>query len=124
VLVHGMATANKGLGFRERSTKQARFQKDRDGGTEAGGAGLLFVLKPYRRRGVSVSMLRAAVEFAAKRGATTIEGYPTEPTMEHTPDPFVWTGTPSAFRKAGFREVLRRSNTRPIMRFTVEQKHH
>lgn len=80
----------------------------------------LFVLKPYRRRGISVSMLKAAVEFAAKRGATIVEGYPTEPIVGHTPDPFLWTGTPSAFRKAGFREVLRRSNTRPIMRLTIQ----
>ena len=83
----------------------------------------LFVLKPYRRKGISVCMVKAAVEFAAKRGATIVEGYPIEPTMEHTPDPFVWTGTPSVFRKAGFREVLRRSNTRPIMRFRIEQGH-
>ncbi len=81
----------------------------------------LFVLKPFRRKGVSVSMLKAAVEFAAKRGATIVEGYPTEPTMEHTPDAFVWTGTPSAFTKAGFVEVLRRSRTRPIMRYTTER---
>ena len=80
----------------------------------------LFILKPYRRRGVSISILKAAVEFAARRGATIVEGYPAEPTMERTPDPFVWTGTPSAFRKAGFREVARRSSTRPIMRFTIE----
>lgn len=84
----------------------------------------LFVLKPYRRKGISVFMLKAAVGFAARRGATIVEGYPIEPTMEHTPDPFVWTGTPSAFRRAGFREVLRRSNTRPIMRVTIEQGHH
>ena len=79
----------------------------------------LFVLKSYRRKGVSVSLLKAAVEFAAKRGATIVEGYPIEPTMEKTPDPFVWTGTPSAFIKAGFREVHRRSKTRPIMRFEI-----
>lgn len=81
----------------------------------------LFVLKPYRRKGVSVALLKAAVEFASKRGATIVEGYPTEPTMQHTPDPFIWTGTPSAFEKAGFREELRRSKTRPIMRFTIRK---
>ena len=79
----------------------------------------LFVLKSYRRQGISIAMLKAAVEFAASRGARIVEGYPVEPTMERTPDPFVWTGTPSAFRKAGFREILRRSKTRPIMRFTM-----
>jgi GNAT superfamily N-acetyltransferase len=79
----------------------------------------LFVRKPHRRQGWSVLMLRAAVAFAAKRGAKIVEGYPTQPTMERTPDPFVWTGTPSAFVKAGFREVARRSPTRPIMRFVV-----
>ena len=80
----------------------------------------LFILKPYRRKGISVRMLKAAVELAAERGAKIVEGYPTEPTMERTPDPFVWTGIPSAFRKAGFKEVLRRSKTRPIMRFKIE----
>jgi len=78
----------------------------------------LFVRKPYRRQGVSVSLLKAAVGFAARHGAIIVEGYPIEPTMEKTPDPFVWTGNPSAFRRAGFREVLRRSRTRPIMRWT------
>ena len=79
----------------------------------------LFVKKPYRRRGVSVAMLRAAVEFAAKRGARIVEGYPTVPTMEKTPDPFVYMGVPSAFKAAGFKEVARRSETRPIMRFEI-----
>jgi len=32
------------------------------------------------------------------------------------PAPFVWTGLPSAFLTAGFKEVERRSPTRPIMR--------
>ncbi len=80
----------------------------------------LFVLKPYRRQGVSVGLLEAAVQLAAKRGATIIEGYPTQPKMERIPDSFVWTGLPSAFKKAGFREVARPSKTRPIVRCTVD----
>jgi GNAT superfamily N-acetyltransferase len=76
----------------------------------------LFVLKAYRRQGVSVRMLEAAAEFARSNGASIVEGYPVEPSSDHSPDPFIWTGTASAFRKAGFREVARRSATRPIMR--------
>jgi GNAT superfamily N-acetyltransferase len=81
----------------------------------------LFVARPYRRQGISVRLLRAAVDLAARRGARIVEGYPTQPTMEKTPDPFIWTGTPSVFRKAGFKEVLRRSKTRPIMRRKVRR---
>ncbi len=79
----------------------------------------LFVKKPYRRKGISVHLLQAAIEFASKQGAQIVEGYPVEPTMVKTPDPFVWTGIPSAFRAAGFNEVARRSKSRPIMRFQI-----
>ena len=79
----------------------------------------LFVLKPYRRQGVSARLLKAAAGLAGKRGARIVEGYPVVPTMEKTPDPFVWTGVPSAFRKAGFKEVARRSKSRPIMRYVL-----
>ena len=58
-------------------------------------------------------------EIDLSSGAGIVEGYPTESTMENTPDPFIWTGTTSAFNKAGFQEVLRRSKSRPIMRFSI-----
>ena len=80
----------------------------------------LFVKKPYRRRGVSVRLIKAAVEFARKQGGRIVEGYPTTPTMEKTPDPFVYMGVPSAFKAAGFTEVARRSSTRPVMRFEMK----
>lgn len=83
----------------------------------------LFVKKPYRRRGVSAQLLRAAVEFATTQGAKIVEGYPVEPSMEKMPDPFLWHGVPSAFRAAGFKEVLRRSKSRPIMRFVISGRH-
>jgi GNAT superfamily N-acetyltransferase len=53
-----------------------------------------FIAKSHRRQGLSVKLLQA--------------------------DAFVWTGLASAFRKAGFEEVARRSDTRPIMRFTIQ----
>ncbi len=82
----------------------------------------LFVLKAFRRRGLSAVLLGAAVDLAAARGARVVEGYPVEPTMERTPDPFLWTGVPSAYRRAGFREAARRSRTRPIMRRAVRRR--
>ncbi|MCI0541460.1 MAG: GNAT family N-acetyltransferase [Verrucomicrobiales bacterium] len=75
-----------------------------------------FVAKPFRRAGVSVQLLKAAVAHAAKLGAKCIEGYPVDPRKDPMPDVFAWTGISSAFRKAGFKEVARRSSTRPIMR--------
>ena len=79
----------------------------------------LFIKKPYRRKGVSAQLLRAAVDFATKQGARIVEGYPIEPSMEKMPDPFLWHGIPSSFKAAGFKEVLRRSKSRPIMRFEI-----
>lgn len=76
----------------------------------------LFVAKPYRRRGVSVALLRAAAELARAQGAVVVEGYPVDAASGTMPDPFAWTGTVSAFRAAGFVEVARGSPTRPIMR--------
>ena len=75
-----------------------------------------FVARPFRRRGVAVRLLRAAVGYARGRGAKIVEGYPVEPKQGAMPDAFAWTGLASAFRRAGFVEVARRSPTRPIMR--------
>ena len=82
----------------------------------------LFVLKAYRRQGLSAALLRAACDLAARQGARAVEGYPVEPSMKKMPDAFAWTGLPSAFRKAGFLEVARRSPARPIMRKEVSRQ--
>ncbi len=77
----------------------------------------LFVDRRHRGAGVATGLLRAAVRFAGRAGAQLLEGYPVEPKKGRpVPDAFAWTGVPAAFRKAGFREVARRSPTRPIMR--------
>jgi GNAT superfamily N-acetyltransferase len=78
-----------------------------------------FVSRGYRRKGVTVQLLRAAVEYARQQGAEIVEGYPVEPKEGKAPDVFVFTGLASAFRQAGFEEVLRRSETRPIMRYYI-----
>ena len=80
-----------------------------------------FVAKPYRRSGVTVGLLQAAIGHARKHGAQIVEGYPVDHGKGSLPDPFVYTGLASAFRKAGFTEVARRSATRPIMRYAIDQ---
>ena len=78
-----------------------------------------FIARPWRRKGVTVALLEAAIEYAARRGATIVEGYPVEPKKDSMPEVYAFTGMASAFRKAGFIEVARRSETRPIMRYML-----
>ena len=79
-----------------------------------------FVAKEHRGKGLSVELLRAAIEFARSNGARIVEGYPQEVAGNRMPAPFVWTGLASAYRKAGFQEVARRSEKKPIMRYEIE----
>jgi GNAT superfamily N-acetyltransferase len=79
-----------------------------------------FLAKPYRSQGLLVGVLTSAVEYARNQGARIIEGYPIQPKVDHTPDIYAFTGMVSTFEKAGFKEVIRRSKSRPIMRYFVE----
>jgi len=74
-----------------------------------------YVAREFRHQGLSSELLKAAVDFARARGAKIVEGYPHD-TKKATADVFVYTGLVAAFRKVGFKEVARRSKTRPIMR--------
>jgi GNAT superfamily N-acetyltransferase len=79
-----------------------------------------FVSRPFRHQGVTTALLQAAITYAEQQGATIIEGYPVEPKTGRTADAFVYTGLASAFLKVGFVEVVRRSETRPIMRYEID----
>jgi GNAT superfamily N-acetyltransferase len=79
-----------------------------------------FINKDYRKKGLSVELLNAAKKYVKNNNGKIIEGYPIEPKAEKSPDVFVWTGLASAFRKAGFKEIVRRSETRPIMRYLIK----
>jgi GNAT superfamily N-acetyltransferase len=77
-----------------------------------------YVPREHRRSGLTSKLLAAAVEYARKQGARIIEGYPQDPKSGSVVDAFAWTGFASAFKKAGFKEVARRSATRPVMRIS------
>ncbi len=77
----------------------------------------LFIDKAYRKKGVSTRLLEAAIQYVKSKGGVLLEGYPVEPKSEKDiPPAFAWTGIPKSFLRAGFKEVARRSPTRPIMR--------
>jgi len=78
-----------------------------------------FVEKKHRRLGITVEMLRAAIDYVKKQGGKIVEGYPVD-TNKDEPAIFIFTGTASAFRKAGFNEVARNAPTRPIFRYLIE----
>jgi GNAT superfamily N-acetyltransferase len=80
----------------------------------------LFIAKPFRQKGVSVEMLKGAVEHAKRNGAEIVEGYPVQPKKGSWPDAFLYVGLPSAFKRAGFKEAHRPSRARSIMRYILK----
>lgn len=78
-----------------------------------------FVEKNYRNQGMTVQLLDAAIKFVKKNGGKIVEGYPIEPKKKPWPAVFASTGLFSAFKQAGFTECIRRSETRPIVRYYI-----
>jgi GNAT superfamily N-acetyltransferase len=79
-----------------------------------------FVARRFRRQGMMEQLLGASLAYAREHGARIVEGYPVEPRSGHTPDVYAYTGMASVFRRLGFVEVARRSETRPIMRYSLD----
>ena len=79
-----------------------------------------YINKNYRGKGLTVELLDAVKKYVKIKKGKIIEGYPIDPRSGKTADVFAWTGLASAFLKTGFKEVERRSETRPIMRFFIK----
>lgn len=71
-----------------------------------------------RRQGIGRGLLEAAIRYATDQGAEVIEAYPVDGPRSSAVDYF--TGTLGMFAEHGFTEVLRRNDTRPIVRLTLE----
>ncbi|HUI54839.1 MAG TPA: GNAT family N-acetyltransferase [Bryobacteraceae bacterium] len=78
-----------------------------------------FIAKPYRRQGISVQLLKAAIDFVRTQGGKIVEGYPALPKTAAVSATFSWTGVLGAFLKAGFQEMPRWSASRPIVRYFI-----
>jgi GNAT superfamily N-acetyltransferase len=74
-----------------------------------------YIRRGHRRQGVMTALIRAAVKFAKAHGAPALESYPWD-AKGKPGSAGTYTGVSTAFDKAGFKEVARRSADRPIMR--------
>jgi GNAT superfamily N-acetyltransferase len=75
-----------------------------------------YIDRHHRGDGVGTALLRAAVDYAREKGARLVEGYPVDPRRGKIPNAEAYYGLVSMFESAGFREVERRTPSRPIMR--------
>lgn len=76
------------------------------------------VRRPWRARGLTGVLVRGAIDFARRHGATTLEAYPwdTDDTKDAS---VVYTGLASTFRRLGFDVVQRRAEHKPMMRISL-----
>lgn len=70
----------------------------------------------HRSQGVGKGMLAAAIQYARDQGARVVEAYPVDGERSSVVDYF--TGTLAMFAEHGFVELIRRNETRPIVRLT------
>jgi GNAT superfamily N-acetyltransferase len=77
-----------------------------------------FVVRTGQRsQGIGKGLLEAGIAYAKSQGAETIEAYPVDGERSSLVDYF--TGTLAMFSAHGFAEVIRRNDTRPIVRLTI-----
>jgi GNAT superfamily N-acetyltransferase len=70
----------------------------------------------HRSQGIGKGMLAGALHYARSQGAKVAEAYPVDGQRASVVDYF--TGTLGMFSEHGFVEVIRRNDTRPIVRLT------
>jgi GNAT superfamily N-acetyltransferase len=74
-----------------------------------------YVAKSHRGQGLQHRLLDAAIRYASEQGVRTLEAYPVDK-PERSHDDFMFFGSRSLYDRAGFREIVRRSPTRVVMR--------
>jgi len=75
-----------------------------------------FVEPKARRDGVMAALIEAAVRHAKRQGATIVEAYPRDPGDGRIDNASGYVGLLEPFAAEGFREVVRRTPKRPVVR--------
>lgn len=74
-----------------------------------------FIDSRHRRQGLTLRLIKAAVDYAASEGALIIEGYPVEPDAPS----YTYMGSPNTFLRAGFIDVTPPGQKRSVVRHHV-----
>lgn len=80
----------------------------------------LFVPRANRRQGVARALIAGAVDRARDQGAVTVEGYPQDTGGQRRESSSLYVGTVDLFAAAGFVEVARRVESRPVMELRLD----
>src|SRR3981081_1591769 len=72
----------------------------------------------YRGQGIAQALLKGAVAYAKKQGATLVEAYPVDK-PGRSKDDYMWFGAKSMYDNAGFKEVARRKPQRAVVRIKL-----
>lgn len=75
-----------------------------------------FVDRRFRRRHITLGLLKAGLDYACSRGAKIVEGYPVEPESRL----YTYMGSPATFRSAGFLDVTPKGQQRKVVRFSFK----
>ncbi len=73
-----------------------------------------YIKAGYRRKGITLALIKASIDYAKKAGADLLEAYPRK-----SPDSF--TGYPSTFSKAGFKIAGEAKHGRTIASFKFKK---
>jgi predicted GNAT family acetyltransferase len=81
-----------------------------------------FVRASHRGKGVTAALLKAAVAFAKRNGARTLEACPWDAAARKPTAMGLYVGSLSLFAAAGFKELVRRAPHRPLVRKTFRAR--
>ena len=82
-----------------------------------------FVDKDRRGEGIAKAALRGALGSIADKGGGTVDAYPTDNSREKpTSSSFLWSGTITMFKAAGFRKIGSTGKSKVVMRKDVRKR--
>jgi len=79
-----------------------------------------FIAKEYRNKGITINIIKAAIDYVRRKGGKVIEAYPTDPRGRRLDPVSSFMGLPSVYKQAGFVECARPSESKVIMRYQVK----